>query len=113
MTDPLSAALSYRSPEVTGSFGENPMGKARGDVSNNDWYMFGGLTVSVNLTDKYGLDFDKKYDVFKEHLKKAANEKKAKKQLEKSKYKQQRLPFWKKNKMQPVVKKRTEKTTTK
>ncbi|MCU0349176.1 MAG: DUF6089 family protein [Saprospiraceae bacterium] len=88
-------------------------GMARGDVSNNDWYMFGGLTVSVNLTDKYGLDFDKKYDVFKEHLKKAANEKKAKKQLEKSKYKQQRLPFWKKNKMQPVVKKRTEKTTTK
>ena len=28
---PLSAALSYRTPELTGSFGENPLGKARGD----------------------------------------------------------------------------------
>ncbi len=105
-TEPLSAALSYRTPEVTGSFGEDPMGKPRGDRMNNDWYVFAGLNVSVNLTDKYGLDFDEKYEVFKEHLKKPETERKQKKDLEKSKYRQKRTPFWKKQKMQPVVKKR-------
>lgn len=104
--NPVSAALSYRSPEVTGSFGENPMGKPRGDAMNNDLYLFAGLNVSVNLTDKYGLDFDPKYDVFKEHLKKPEKEKSNRRKLEGSKYKQKRLPFWKKNEMQPVVKKR-------
>jgi Domain of unknown function (DUF6089) len=107
ITEPLSAALSYRSPELTGSFGENPIGKPRGDATNNDWYVFAGLNVSVNLTDKYGLDFDEKYDVFKEHLKKPKTEKKQRKDLEKSKYKQKRIPFWKKQEMQPVVKKRS------
>lgn len=111
MTAPMSAALSYRSPEVTGSFGENPLGKPRGDASNNDWYVFAGLTVSVNLTDKYGLDFDKKYEVFKEHLKKPKKEKQQRKRLEDSKYKQQKQPFWKKNELQPVVKKRTDKAS--
>ncbi|MCC6723573.1 MAG: outer membrane beta-barrel protein [Saprospiraceae bacterium] len=106
ISNPLSAALSYRTPEVTGSFGENPMGKARGDANNNDIYVFAGVNVSVNLTDKYGLDFDEKYDVFKEHLKKPKTEKQQQKSLEKSKYKQKRLPFWKKQEMQPVVKKR-------
>lgn len=72
---PTTAALAYRSPEVTGEFGENPAGQFRGDASNKDWYFFGGLTVSVNLTDKYGLDFDEKYEVFKEHLKKPEKEK--------------------------------------
>ncbi len=105
-TEPLSAALSYRTPELTGSFGEDPMGKPRGDRMNNDWYLFAGLNVSVNLTDKYGLDFDEKYEVFKEHLNKPKEEKKRKKDLEKSKYRQKRQPFWKKQKMQPVVKKR-------
>jgi hypothetical protein len=108
---PMTAALSYRTPEVTGSFGENPMGKPRGDAANNDWYLFGGLSVSVNLTDKYGLDFDEKYDVFKEHLRKPKLEKESekanRKKLESSKYKQKRLPFWKKNTMEPIVKKRT------
>ncbi len=104
---PLTAALSYRTPEVTGSFGENPMGKPRGNANNNDWYLFAGINVSVNLTDKYGLDFDEKYDVFKEHLKKPKEEKVKRNKMESSKYKQQRLPFWKKNKMEPIVKKRT------
>ncbi|MCF8246201.1 MAG: porin family protein [Saprospiraceae bacterium] len=109
-TSPMTAALSYRTPEVTGSFGENPMGKARGDAANNDWYFFAGITVSVNLTDKYGLDFDKKYDVFKEHLQKPKKEKLKRNNLESSKYKQKRTPFWKKNEMEPIVKKRTSKT---
>ena len=103
----MSAALSYRTPEVTGTFGENPMGNPRGDAANNDWYFFAGVSVSVNLTDKYGLDFDEKYDVFKEHLKKPTTEKEKRNKLENSKYKQKRIPFWKKNKMEPIVKKRT------
>lgn len=105
-SDPLSASLSYRTPEVTGSFGENPVGTARGDRMNNDWYLFGGVTVSVNLTDKYGLDFDEKYDVFKQPNPKKEERLKQRKQRN-SKYKQKRLPFWKKNEMQPVVKKRS------
>ncbi|MBI1224081.1 MAG: outer membrane beta-barrel protein [Bacteroidetes bacterium] len=106
-TAPMSAALSYRTPEVTGTFGENPQGKPRGDMANNDWYLFGGITVSVNLTDKYGLDFDEKYDVFKEHPEKIKKEKSNRNKLKNSKYKQKRLPFWKKSKMEPVIKKRT------
>lgn len=105
-THPIAAALSYRTPEVTGSFGENPVGKPRGDMTNNDWYVFAGLNVSVNLTDKYGLDFDEKYEVFKEHLKKPKTERQQKRDLNDSKYKQKRQPFWKKQEMQPVVKKR-------
>ncbi|MEY3050733.1 MAG: hypothetical protein RLY31_518 [Bacteroidota bacterium] len=64
-TDPLAAALSYRTPELTGTFGENPYGLPRGDASNTDWYMMGALHVSVNLTDKFGLDFDPRYEPFK------------------------------------------------
>jgi hypothetical protein len=64
--DPLAAALSYRSPEFAGQPLENPNGDVRGDNKSADSYMFIGLTASVNLTDKYGLDFDKKYDIFKE-----------------------------------------------
>ena len=63
--DPLSAALSYRTPELTGTFGENPYGLPRGDASNSDWYLFGVLQISVNLTDKFGLDFDPRYEPFK------------------------------------------------
>ena len=44
----------------------NPVGMPRGNATNNDWYFIGGVTISFNLTDKYGLDFDEKYDVFKE-----------------------------------------------
>ena len=104
---PMTAALSYRTPEVTGSFGENPFGKVRGDAANNDWYLFAGVSVSVNLTDKYGLDFDEKYDIFKEHLNKPKTEKEKRNKMESSKYKQKRTPFWKKNKMEPIVKKRS------
>jgi hypothetical protein len=104
---PLAASLSYRTPEVTGSFGENPSGKPRGDIANNDWYVFGGILVSVNLTDKYGLDFDEKYDVFKTPKAKPETDRSARRKLDDAKYKQKKLPFWKKNEMQPVVKKRS------
>ncbi|MEO1260721.1 MAG: DUF6089 family protein, partial [Bacteroidota bacterium] len=49
-TDPMVAALAYRTPEITGSFDENPVGTERGDIENKDWYIFGGITVSINLT---------------------------------------------------------------
>lgn len=65
-TDPLAAALSFREPEALENVASNPVGTPRGNPNNNDGYFLGGLTISFNLTDKYGLDFDEKYDVFKE-----------------------------------------------
>lgn len=118
-TDPMVAALSYRTPEVTGSFSENPVGSARGNADNNDWYFFGGLVFSVNLTDKYGLDFDKKYDIFKDHLKKPQKEereaaiKKEKEtiaQSSKKKRTKKGLRLFKKKKyMTPYIKKKVSK----
>lgn len=111
-TDPLAASLSYRTPELTGSFGENPVGTDRGNASNDDWYFFGGLTISVNMTDKYGLDFDEKYDVFKEHLVEAKEAKKAaieKEKLKSARYqkKKRKKKRKKKQQLQAPAKKRT------
>ena len=64
--DPMAAALSFRSPEVTGEPLTNPIGTQRGNAATKDDYYFAGVSVSINLTDKYGLDFDERYDVFKE-----------------------------------------------
>jgi len=66
INDPLAAALSFREGEKLENVDLNPVGTPRGNAANNDWYFVGGLTISFNLTDKYGLDFNKKYDVFKE-----------------------------------------------
>lgn len=111
-SDPTRAALAYRTPELTGSFGEDPMGTQRGDSGNNDWYFFGGITVSVNLTDKYGLDFDPQYEEFKEHLKKPKEEKKKKlgKRKKSSKYQQKRRMrlLRKKEMLKPQVKKQSQ-----
>ncbi len=129
---PLTAALSYRTPELTGEFTQNPMGLPRGNPNNKDWYFFGNLTITVNLTDKYGLDFDPRYEIFKEHLKQPDPKKlerdrkkkrslkyqhkqkiKERKRLERERRKlEKRLlrAMQKRNKnpkMQPVVKKRT------
>ncbi len=109
---PTTAALAYRSPEVSEKFGENPVGKIRGDASNKDWYFFGGLTISVNLTDKYGLDFDEKYEAFKEHLQKSDKQKNKKlsKRKKSSKYqaKQKKRFFQKKNFLEQQVKKQSQ-----
>ena len=106
---PTTAALAYRTPELTGEFGENPKGVDRGNSGNNDWYFFGGLTVSVNLTDKYGLDFDPQFETFKEHLKKPKKDKnkKVSKRHKKAKFQQKRRMLKKKKQMEPQVKKRT------
>lgn len=129
---PLNAALSYRTPELTGEFTEDPAGQMRGNPSNKDWYLFAGLNLTINLTDKYGLDFDPKYEPFKEHLKQPNPEKlkqelkkkrslkyqRKQKLIEKKQLEKQRKMLKRKlmralkhrNKnpqMQPVVKKRT------
>ncbi len=64
--NPLAATLSYRTPEYTGNFMPNPMGTARGNSNVKDYYMTAQLTLSWNLTHKQGLDFDEKYDIFKD-----------------------------------------------
>ncbi|HFA49742.1 MAG TPA: hypothetical protein ENJ95_12100 [Bacteroidetes bacterium] len=116
-TEPVVAALAYRSPELTGEFGDDPMGTDRGNPNNKDWYFFGGLTISVNLTDKYGLDFDEKYEVFKEHPKPSlhALPKEGEfipplsKRHKKRKYQQRHKKklFKRKSYLKPVVKKRS------
>ncbi len=65
LENPIAAALSFRMPEVTGEYNDNPLGNTRGNAENQDWYFFASFSVSVNMTDKYGLDFDPKYDIFK------------------------------------------------
>jgi len=64
--DPIAARLAYRTPEYMDQPMSNPVGEARGNEATKDAYLFLGATITVNLTDKYGLDFDEKYDVFKE-----------------------------------------------
>lgn len=64
--NPMAAMLSFRTPEYNREASwTNPKGQPRGNPSDKDWYFFTGISVSVNMTDKYGLDFDPKYDVFK------------------------------------------------
>ncbi|RMG85883.1 MAG: hypothetical protein D6714_05140 [Bacteroidetes bacterium] len=108
--DVVAAMLSYRTPQYTGVVTENPVGTPRGNPANKDWYFFAGATVTVNLTDKYGLDYDEKYEPFKDHLKKppkSEREKKVKKRHKKRKY-QLRLQRKKKRQMSPATKKRTQ-----
>ncbi|MFK8055045.1 MAG: DUF6089 family protein [Saprospiraceae bacterium] len=64
--NPLAATLSFRSPQYTLNAMENPTGTKRGNSAVKDYYMFAQLTMSFNLTHKQGLDFDKKYDIFKD-----------------------------------------------
>jgi len=114
----IGSQLSYRTPELTGEFGTDPFGTERGDASNNDRFFYLSLTLSVNLTDKYGLDFDEKYQEFKTPLKKSKEEriKEAKKKAKvnrrtKIKTIRKKLRDAKKNdgrEMKPATKKRTE-----
>lgn len=65
-SDPLAAALSFRAPQYTGEPLENPVGTPRGSVDGDDMYLTALLSVGFNLTTKHGLDFDRKYAIFKE-----------------------------------------------
>lgn len=64
--DPLAATLSFRTPEYYNQPLSNPEGIERGDDGTQDMYFMGGLSVTINLTDKYGLEWDEKYKIFGE-----------------------------------------------
>ena len=64
--NPLAATLSYRTPEYMGAHMPNPVGDPRGNPGVKDYFMTVQLSVSWNLTHKQGLDFDPKYDIFKD-----------------------------------------------
>ena len=107
--DPVAAALAYRTPELTGKTGENPAGQPRGNPANKDWYVFGSVTISVNLTDKYGLDFDPKYAIFKNNLSRDEKENTLKKHTNKSIVKKKRIKrrlFKKKKYIGPYIRKK-------
>ena len=59
---PLAGRLSYRSLEEPTA---NPVGRERGNPLNDDSYIFSTINLSVNLTNRYGLDFDERFEVFK------------------------------------------------
>ncbi len=118
--DEMAAVLSYRTPELTGEYGDNPVGELRGDPQTNDLYVFMGLTLSVNLTDRYGLDFDPKYEQFKrkyndkELLRRQKLKEHQRKRRQALKERRKRLKRIaaerkkrKKQKLEPPVKKRT------
>ncbi len=49
--DPLSASLSYRTPEYDSALAEtNPVGNIRGNSSAKDWYGFAGLSFTFNIS---------------------------------------------------------------
>ena len=55
-TDPVRAALAYRTPEYLGSTElTNPYGTARGNPNKKDWYMFAGLNFTVNVSNLFAL----------------------------------------------------------
>ena len=62
-SNPMAGLLSYRSNDAFDGLRpyENPMGQERGDPTNKDWYFFAGLTWSINLTDKKGLEWNPEY----------------------------------------------------
>jgi Domain of unknown function (DUF6089) len=62
-TDLVAARLSYRTPELFKEPISQPTSLQRGDPSKKDNYLMAGLTVTFNLTDHYGLEWDKKYRI--------------------------------------------------
>lgn len=74
--NPLAARLSYRTPELNREPLGNPPSPTRGDPTKKDHYFIGGLTLTFNLTDKYGLEWDKKYRIYDEEIAKRKAKKK-------------------------------------
>jgi hypothetical protein len=62
LISPTSANLSYRRPEVTGDYSDPR--QSRGTLKGKDRYFIGGVTLSFNLTDKYGMEWEKKYRIY-------------------------------------------------
>ncbi|MCB9284387.1 MAG: outer membrane beta-barrel protein [Lewinellaceae bacterium] len=51
--NPMAAILSFRSPEYTGNQLPPPVGESRGNPNNNDYYFFGGMTLSTVIQKWY------------------------------------------------------------
>jgi len=63
--NPLAATLSYRAGEINPDLDlVNAKGKRRGNPDNADWYFIAGISLSINLTDAYGMEWDKNYRTF-------------------------------------------------
>jgi Domain of unknown function (DUF6089) len=59
---PTAASLAFRRPELTGDVSVPPLN--RGTVKGKDRYLIAGVTLSFNLTDKYGMEWEKKYRIY-------------------------------------------------
>jgi len=63
--DPLAATLSYRAGEYGPSLNfADAKGTTRGNPDNADWYFIAGISLSINLTDAYGLEWNKEFRSF-------------------------------------------------
>ena len=63
-TNPEAATLAFRSPEFYQNSMDNPVGTLRGNPDTKDWYFMLGVTYTVNLADKYQMEFDERYKLF-------------------------------------------------
>jgi Domain of unknown function (DUF6089) len=62
INSPTAANLSYRQPELTSDYADPT--QSRGTFKGKDRYFIGGITLSFNLTDKYGMEWEKKYRIY-------------------------------------------------
>ena len=62
--NPVAAKLAFR--QLSTEPAPNPMGEMRGNPNNKDWYFIGGINLSFNLTDQYGMEWDKRYRIYDE-----------------------------------------------
>jgi hypothetical protein len=60
----LAVDMSYRMPSFFGQKLENPQGKPRGDTYKHDLYYYTGISLSINLASKRGMEFNKDYRAF-------------------------------------------------
>lgn len=60
--NPTAAKLSYRPSDIEPV--SNPMGEMRGNPNNKDIYFIGGINLSFNLTDQYGMEWEKRYRIY-------------------------------------------------
>ncbi len=63
--NPLAATLSFRGDEFDPSLNSADFkGGVRGNSENSDWYFVGTVSLSINLTDEYGMEWDPKFRSF-------------------------------------------------
>lgn len=65
--DRMASRLAYRAAEIDASqAGINPVGTQRGNNKKNDAYLMGALTISFNLSDQYGMEWNKEMRIYDE-----------------------------------------------